>query len=361
MAATFNATLVEPTISRSRLQRCPSKEEKDAKAPLRLSDILNRTLITDYHRKIATCHEYGKALDKNKTNIIYFDVCWDKNEECKNGVRTDHSSDFSFTMANALEAASTVTPEAMVVLRFHDMWQNSMSNLKMSTKIQPDVLTAAKQVATQHLHFRDSLYDTLDTQLKKHKNISLHGYNGDEFSVIHWRAEQIRSTSYLECAKGILQARKSMLQATRKGGHANTPQPNHPFFVMSSLSADDKNSWNGARKNAMNTTAPQALSLLRDEGFYKLDTLFDDYTQNLDSIYYVAMDLILASKATMFATCTKRCNWPKYHYCKKCNWVGNFAHLALELRGDDATNSLPCWPQSARQVEPISRIPKEHV
>lgn len=71
------------------------------------------------------------------------------------------------------------------------------------------------------------------------------------------------------------------------------------------------------------------------------DTIFDN-NQDLDSIYYVALDLVLASKASMLATCTERCHWPKQHYCKKCIWIGNFAHLALELRGDEKANSLPC-------------------
>jgi hypothetical protein len=344
LAKTFNATLVEPTISRSRLARCSNKNK------VILSDVLNRSLMTDYHPKLAACQEYEHALQTamaNNKTILYIDVCWDKEAKCKNGVASDHSKRESSSLWRGLHAAAN-NPEAMVVLRFHDMWQNSMANLNIP-EIENAIVGAGRKVANRHLHFKDSLVKTLESKLEQN-NIAHH-------SVIHWRAEKVKA-SYVECARDIVQARDAMAKATddfQKNASVST------FFVMSSLSSNDENSWNGARKNAANSTAPQALELLQQQGILKLDeTLLADVDFE-DSIFYVAMDLILASKATMFATCTERCRWPKYHLCQRCNWIGNFAHLALELRGEETSGSLPCWPQTSRQVPAIERIPNEHL
>ncbi|KAG7373458.1 hypothetical protein IV203_034182 [Nitzschia inconspicua] len=356
LSKTFNATLVEPTITQSRLGRCGNK--------VVLSDVLNRTLITDYHSKFVTCQEYLQAIEQstknNGTVVVYVDVCWDKEPRCKNGVVSDHSKRHSPSLLTALQAAAH-HPQDMIVLRFHNVWQNSMSNLNIPglPTDTNDIITAAKQVAKQHLHFNRNLVRTLESKLEQH-NIVNH-------AVIHWRAEQVHA-SYMECANAIVRARDVMIQSmTNKTTTTTTTTPT--FFLMSSLSSNDQLMWNGARRNAANTSAPQALELLHTKGFMKLDeTLLVDEDYE-DSIFYVAMDLILASKAQMFATCTARCRWPKYHLCKRCNWIGNFAHLALELRTDttttttttSATGSLPCWPQTAKQVKAIAKIPKEHL
>jgi hypothetical protein len=393
LAKAFNATLVEPTIARSRLDRCYKKKNNNGNSnndhnvttTTTLFDIFNRTLITTYHSKIVTCPRYQRELERhqvtgdnqnsnNKNDIIYVDVCWDKQSKCKNAIPSSHSREYSPQLWQGLRTAMEY-PNTMVVLRFHDVWQNSMTKLilpteptegiqllegddndrKSSTTSIPNI---AMEVAKRYLHFQDSLVDMLEGKLRQH-NIVTH-------SVIHWRAEQAvtatkkSSFSYLDCAQAIVQARNAMMKISSHHNKKTVPT----FFIMSSLSStnNELHSWNGARKNAVNTTAPQAWEYLRKEGMMTLEeTILADMTFD-DSIYYVVMDLILASKAIMFSTCTERCSWPKYHICKKCNWVGNFAHLALEMRGNDRTDgSLPCWPQTAKQVAAIERIRKEHV
>lgn len=133
---------------------------------------------------------------------------------------------------------------------------------------------------------------------------------------------------------------------------------------MSSLSLDESIEWNGARKHSSNTTAREALELLlgnsQHEGnkyakFLKLENVFPSSTQGSttfpDKVYYPVLDLIVAQRATFFATCTKSCH-RKYNgkgysvgskkipkglgYCTACNYVGKFAELALRLRRDHA-------------------------
>jgi hypothetical protein len=393
LAKAFNATLVEPTISRSRLDRCNDadnnqiKDKRNNHNMTTLFDIFNRTLITNYHSKIVTCQQFHRERHRvsgeSSNKVIYVDVCWDKQAKCKNMVPSSHSREYSPQLWQGLRTA-VENPHTMVVLRFHDVWQNSMNQLILPTGGIQQLLVVddptanknnknnegkvgggsssssipnfARHVATKYLHFQDSLVETLERKLRQH-NIVTH-------SVIHWRAEQAntkKSFSYLDCAQAIVQARNAMMKVSSSHHNKKTVPT---FFIMSSISStnNELHSWNGARKNAINTTVPQAWELLRKEGIMTLEeSILADFTFP-DSIYYVVMDLILATKATMFSTCTERCHWPKYHICKKCNWIGNFAHLALEMRGsnnDDGTDgSLPCWPQTAKQVAAIERISK---
>jgi hypothetical protein len=64
-----------------------------------------------------------------------------------------------------------------------------------------------------------------------------------------------------------------------------------------------------------------------------------------ESAIYVALDLIMSQKATTFATCTTKC-YKSHRYCKKCNYAGNFALLAMKMRKSNHKESLECWPQS---------------
>jgi hypothetical protein len=379
LAKAFNATLVEPTISRARLVRCDDDNKyinngsSNNRTMTTVFDIYNRTSITNYHSKIVTCQQFHmerhRVSGENNT-VIDVDVCWGKKPECKNMVPSSHSRKYSPQLWQGLRTA-VENPNTMVVLRFYDVWQNSMNKLILPTggiqqlldfddpttnknKNNESIIgggssssipNVARHVATQYFHFHDSLVETLERKLRQH-NIVTH-------SIIHWRAEiseNNSSLSYLDCAQAIVQARNAMMNVSSPH-HNKTTEPT--FFVMSSLSStNNKNSWGGASKHAINTTVPQAWELLRKEGIMTLDESILSNTTFPDSIYYVVMDLILATKATMFSTCTKPCRRSEYNnICTKCNWLGKFARMALEMRGNNVDGSLPCWPQTAEETK----------
>jgi hypothetical protein len=375
LAKAFNATLVEPTISRARLGRCYNEDKSNNHNMTTLFDIFNRTLITNYHSKIVTCQQFyteQHRVSGENNKVIYVDVCWGKQGKCNNMVPSSHSREYSPELWQGLRTA-VENPHTMVVLRFHDVWQNSMNNLILPTGGIQQLLVVddptsnknnkniegkvgggssssipnfAKHVATKYLHFKDSLVETLERKLRQH-NIVTH-------SIIHWRAEidETSSTlSYLDCAQAIVQARNAMMKVSSSHHNKKTETT---FFVMSSLSStnNDLNSWGGAHRHAINTTVPQAWELLRKEGIMTFDESVLSNTTFPDSIYYVVMDLILATKATMFSTCTKLCRRSEYNnICTKCNWIGKFAMMALEMRGNNVDGSLPCWPQTANETK----------
>jgi hypothetical protein len=212
---------------------------------------------------------------------------------------------------------------------------------------------------------------------------------------LHWRAEPYHQVvTYVNCAQRIIQTKNNILdymdvvdimevdddnsiEYDNPNSSNNNNNGRPVFFLTSSLSQDEQNSWNGARVAAQNTTAQQALDLLLSDPtgdgedtpaqFLKLDTLLPK--QN-DSIYYVVYDLILIQKAQVFTTCVEQCLPKRIHeFCRQCNWIGNFAQLAIDLRLEytDTTTTttttttaaayytLPCWPETVPQVQEIDQ------
>mmetsp|Transcript_23258 Transcript_23258/g.66721 ORF Transcript_23258/g.66721 Transcript_23258/m.66721 type:complete len:208 (+) Transcript_23258:2-625(+) len=168
---------------------------------------------------------------------------------------------------------------------------------------------------------------------------------GQDFSVIHWRAE-IPYLNYQKCAEDILQARDAMTTTKKK----------MPFVLISSLSTDYSMMWSGTRKKAdqaQNSTVSGALEFLMDNGFH----MFDNTTSTLkpkDLIIYTAVDLIFAEKATSFATCSRSCDRPGF--CRDCNYAGSFAEMALTNRAivGNEEGSLSCWPSNTEEYHSMA-------
>jgi hypothetical protein len=173
-------------------------------------------------------------------------------------------------------------------------------------------------VAHKYLDFRSEHYQIVDHALDQM------GVNKN-FSVIHWRGE-LQNMDYMECARAILKTRDQM--------HT----PDRQFVLMSSLNMDATLQWGGARKRAKNSTAHAALSLLLDTGFYKLDTVIEG---DKDIVRLAVWDIILAVKAQAFATCAG-CD-AESEICAKCNYQGNFARWAVEMRQMSGKQSRKCW------------------
>ncbi len=80
-----------------------------------------------------------------------------------------------------------------------------------------------------------------------------------------------------------------------------------------------------------------------DHSFLKVGSVVNT-TEVKDMVIYPILDLIVALKATDFATCAKGCR-DSHLYCEQCNHQGHFAMLAMDLRGASNKDSLKCWPQ----------------
>lgn len=106
--------------------------------------------------------------------------------------------------------------------------------------------------------------------------------------------------------------------------------------------------WAGAKTLAESSGGGsiQALTLLQEAGWAQIEDLGLD-----DLVLYAALDLILAELADVFTSCVRTCV-STFGFCKACNHVGNFAHLAVTLR-NKKPHTYPCWPNNASQLAHI--------
>jgi hypothetical protein len=324
-AKKFNATLVEPGIENGRLV---------VEGNLRFSDVYNQSLLEDYHAKFATLQQFQEvARDEAPVFDLCLQACNPHKDECSghhacsNGI----PSSFKHTYSETLERAIASSQNSRTVLNIHSYWVDSLHEMYLrqngtntTTKLVEE--TQAKRVADHHLHFVDELYDMAEASLEGM------GIAGD-YAVIHWRAER-ENINYMECAHGIVRTKDAM----------GLP-PNTSFVLISSLMQDSTMEWGGAAHLAENTSAPQALDfLINDHSFRKVGSVVNT-TEAKDLVVYSVLDLIISQKATAFATCTRTCRKPHF-FCRHCNYLGQFAVLAMDMRGDSNKDSLECWPQS---------------
>jgi hypothetical protein len=327
VAKKLNATIVEPGIENGRLV---------TEGNVWFSDIFNRSLIVDYHPKFATLKQFQEATTHSDANVfhlcfrscIHGDGCTGP-KTCENGIPSSFRQNHSDSLEKAMISAQ-IMDSHHTVLNIHDFWVNSFDQMYLHTNGTNKLVDQdeVRLVTDHHLRFVDDLYNMADSLLER-MGIS----NGSEYAVIHWRAER-DSLDYMECAQGIVRAKKAM----------NMPQ-NMTFVLISSLMKDPSMEWGGSATLAENTAAPQALEfLLSDHALQKIDNVLNG-TEARELAIYVALDLIMSQKATTFATCTRKCNKP-HRYCRKCNYAGNFALLAMKMREVNNKESLECWPQS---------------
>ena len=153
------------------------------------------------------------------------------------------------------------------------------------------------------------------------------------FSAIHWRAER-NPMDFMECAQSIAQAREIMNTTTT------------PFVLMSSLSLKQDHMWRDTSRKLVDpkiqARVQQALEfLLHNQSFIKLDDfVVGDHHVVEDPVLLSVWDLILATKAQEFATCTPGC----HGICQACNHLGKFAETAVALRTEMGKRSRECWP-----------------
>ena len=143
-----------------------------------------------------------------------------------------------------------------------------------------------------------------------------------------------------------------------------TGEIHQPFILMSSIGTD--------AKKADGTANIKELQHLKEKNEFiqiydKLAALQNEGSS--DPGIHAVYDLILASKATSFATCSltkysdnlsarSRCTKKAYDVCKRCTSVSKVGKLASELRPrvSDKSTTYDCWPVDGdSQMVPLEK------
>jgi hypothetical protein len=195
----------------------------------------------------------------------------------------------------------------------------------------------------------------------------------NNFSVIHWRAEK-KGMDFIQCARAVNEAKDIMLRRMMANNTNNTAQnkeeeaSKHKFVLMSSLNENEDLMWLGARDTIGNSTKSSQIALqylLRDNGFIKIDGLLEARStkvHNDDPGMLAIYDLIIATKAINFATCSRGgeagCSDVSHRLCDACNHIGNFGRLATSLRKQNTYHSLAssweCWPSEDEKMDDLT-------
>lgn len=361
LAKQLNATLVEPCIRDGRLVSCAINDSlmTSNKKAIPLSHVvdLNR-LLKYYEHGMASYQEFQRQtktsnsvdsvqqetpLIADATTIPTFHVCM----RGYSGTNCSDADTFpSYYKANSIpslnEALNSTQTNSMTVLEVENYGKNGFLNLEWMR--QPSAIHDVEWIQRDFLRVAPE-HVTATAKLLKAMNIP----SDQPFSVLHWRAE-LPDIDYIKCAQRIIEAREVMLKANEMiGNNETTPtsSPKHPFILMSSLNTNANFMWGGAKRMADSTNASspsqQALRMLLQAGFHKLDQVMD-YDHLEDPVLLAAYDVVIASKAQQFTSCTKAC--ARSSICAACNWQGSFSAFAVNQRKYVMNKtSLECWPE----------------
>lgn len=311
VAKTLQAVFVEPCISKAgRLVSCGDQPNL-----LRLQDVFDLDAIRQFYSRVVSFDEFNTICLTNK-NVHLSQICM----HMGNPVTAcgELESQAGKKTIPELEQALVASKNMHAVLEFTHFRKKAFGAMHYngSALVQESIPT----IVERHVRFRQEHYDAVDRFLNQM------GVK-QPFAVIQWRAE-LEDMDYMGCAAHLLEARTAM----------NLPNETS-FVLMSSLNTQKDLQWEPLQSTIQNTAAPQALQLLLDSGFLKLDAM-SQQTHNDELILLAVWDQILAVKATYFATCSG-CQ----SICAQCNWQGSFARLALALRTRAKKESFECWPE----------------
>jgi hypothetical protein len=309
VAKKLNATVVEPCIGMGRLQTCN-------KANYRLSQVYDLERLRLLHPHIVPFENYINMLAVQKPNIV--SMC----HQIPGGsphvmlVCGKHAPNMYQEQRNdLLERALQNNATTVIDIKYYRKGGFAKTTLEGVELISDKMVKAAMSA---HLEFQRQHYDTVDQLLK------LMGIlNDTAFDVIHWRAE-LPNINHNECATKIFHTKKVF-------GSNQT-------VLISSIHTHTFFQWFTPYRQAQ---AVQSLNRLFDADFHKVEQVYEG--QLIPDIVVLAVwDQIMALKARHFATCTKGCH--KNTGCRSCNYLGNFAQLAIDLRQNVGKTSDKCWP-----------------
>ena len=317
VAKQIGAVLVEPCILEGRVTSCHKVRGKR----VRLGDVFELKKLLEVHPWIISQEDYeASTANVDPSNVFVFCMHHgfpSPEAMCIRGgkrLTNFYESTFNIVLEQALQQ------QEPSVIEIHTYRKGGFAKTKLNPGTQKLVdATLVQRVMENNLDFHSKHYDQVSEFLQK---LGI----GDEYNVIHWRAE-LPNINYPNCAEKLVNAKNIMSNNST------------PTILISSLNQIPYYQWGGgvfARKGSALTLK----SLMDDHGFLKLDTIKDKPTD--DMIYLAVWDQILSQNATTFATCTKTCKAKQS--CKACNYQGSFGEVVMGLRKRFGRQSLSCWP-----------------
>lgn len=319
----LNAWFVEPCIQGGRLLSCGllNQNEKYVK----LGDVYDLDKLKEYYPKIASFETFAEIQ-------AYDEYCVYYNVQRRKKIRY---------LCKVNYGKLALSHDQLTVSRIAQMSgqgvQNVVLSLPQAERYMFDMKgNGNKDFKSKYYVFNPKQYEYVQEQILPALSLSK-----GEYSVIHWRAERIR-TSHVTCAKAIIHAKEQMEKTLPK---------NHTFVLMTALrrKSMDKLLWSDYRKRTEEKKPENdtelALQLLEESGFVSLEAVIDP-DKILDSSLLATWDLIVAENAKEFSTCTRqglhqRCETRTR--CNLCNHLGNFSNWAIDLRRYQGKSSEECW------------------
>ena len=217
------------------------------------------------------------------------------------------------------QAVQHVNGTTVIHIKYYRMSGFRITKVGRNRLVRPRFI---ESILSDYFDYRSHHYETVDNLLRL-MGIS----NNSDFDVIHWRAE-LPNIHYDDCASNILQTRDTMKSNTT--------------VLMSSLNRHAALQWSIPYRQGQ---VIQSLNRLADAGMYKLDQALDKgHDMHLpDTVVIAVWDQIIALKAKRFVTCTKGCR-QRQATCVQCNYLGNYAQMAIGIRQSHGKSSDECWP-----------------
>lgn len=334
LAKELSATLVEPCMLNGRLKSSRGKGKQCNGVPISKVLDLSWSFLSSDDRPplMASYEEYQNQLQKFQGKRTDHILCLHPHKDRTN----DHTEGCEFEGAPLIE--DILDTEQLTNIDIYSFWKDSMESLRGMLKIGPLPDPGQLHVLSFLPEHRHTVRKVLQSA-----NIS------DDFSVIHWRAEKKRM-DLMECAEAVLDTRRAM-----ESIDSITNTDPHPFLLMSSLNEDPDMMWAPARDklDTFTNTPKEALDVLvKKNGFIMFDSLLKAAKVKVEDRGMLAVyDLILASMSRNFATCAEEgsfgCSKQAINICEKCNHLGKFATLAIQLRKEAHKRreaSFECWP-----------------
>ena len=380
LAKQLDAVIVIPDILDGAL-RMPGSGNLD------LFEFFNKSHVDSYYSKWVTADDFRRQTttrtnETKTTKVLHWNI--GRTIKPKTGPprqQRDYQNQFIQPLREALNLIikpnKTTYSYDNVVLNMTWIWKRQLHNVQLRDKNQkPHPLVSQKEsesvIVKKHFVFSDWIHDLADQTLAL-MNISTHN-----FGLVHWRADK-ENLDYRQCAEHLVRARQALIDSKlTKSVHEDTP-----FILMSSLKVDMNLMWSSMKRKVdqgLAASPAEALQFLTNSNrpsnnrtgsqsgyFLMAESVLP---RQKDQIVYVAIDILLVQRATVFATCTRSCSNDGKHrkyapfadVCNACNWLGNFATSAVRMRQElsAARNSntdartLTCWPHSASDVKVLS-------
>jgi len=374
VAQKIDATLVEPCMSSGRLRSCRYEPRG-----IPVGDIFD---LDEYMKPssggsnkfpvLVPYDDYQKALGNTTVGPMVAKVCMTNNPRKFNLPRCTKGTTRIIKMKqNSIQRMMDKSEQEHFVLHMEDYWrQTSIYKLgwQLGMYIPDDEderfergmnIPAEQVFEDQTLPFHPRHVQFVDDLLH------ISNITNNNFSAIHWRAEK-EGMDFVRCARAVNEAKRIMLHKMMSSTNATQKKEEsrqHKFVLLSSLNENEDMMWLESRKTVINEnrtkSSQQALGYLRDNGFIKIDGLLEAQaeTKKVDDQGMLAIyDLIIATKASNFATCARGgkagCNAVTNELCDACNHVGKFGHFAISLRKQKAdrreSSSWECWPSEVK-------------